>query len=209
MFRNLFSKKVKEVMPDKPLGFGYKNKWIALKTDDRDKVVKFLNLKKVQKSNWKDGVKFGYEEGVFITPDINGWTLALGVDISDLESEDSQEFLKRASTEFEECQIFQTHRIVEYHFWGKAKNGHIERLYSYVGESGENLINEGKPTEIENTYNLVNTFSKESESDDYWEREDLDIPDEQIVMEIAENWSIDPTKIEEIKGLEGIGLIGK
>ena len=197
------------MVPDKPIGFGYKNKWIAVKSNDKEKVATFLNLKNIQKSNWESGLKFGYEKGMFVTPEIKGWILVLGIDISDLETNNTKELLQRISKEFGECQIFLTHRIVEYHFWGLARNGKIERLYSYVGESGENLIVEGEPTEIEKRYNLVNTFSVEAKNDEYLEREDIEIPDEEIVMKIAEDWSINPTKIKEYQDIEGIGLIGK
>ena len=208
MFKRFFSKKDKKVIPDKPIGFGYKNKWIAVKSTSKEEVAKFLNLRNVKESNWENGIKYGYEKGIFITPEINGWILVLGIDISDLEIEETKDFLKRTSKEFGECQIFLTHRVVEYHFWGLARNGKIERLYSYIGESGENMIINGEPTEIERNFNLVDSFSDESKEDEYWEREDIEIPDEGTVMNIAENWSVNPTKIGEYQNIGGVGLIG-
>ena len=208
MFKRFFSKKDKEVVPDKPIGFGYKNKWIAVKSSSKEEVAKFLNLRKVKESNWENGIKYGYEKGIFISPEINEWILVLGIDVSDLETEETKDFLKRASKEFGECQIFLTHRVVEYHFWGLARNGEIKRLYSYVGESGENMIINGEPTEIERNFNLVDSFSDESKEDEYWEREDIEIPDEETVMKIAENWSVNPTKIGEYQNIGGVGLIG-
>jgi hypothetical protein len=53
-------------------------------------------------------------------------------------------------------------------------------------------------------------FSKEAEAENYWEREDLDYADEELVMKIAENWSINPTKLTERKDIKKeLGLIGK
>lgn len=208
MFKNFFSKKNQEVIPDKPIGFGFKNKWLAVKSNSKEEVAKYLKLKKVRVSNWEKGVKHGYEKGVFITPEIKGWILVLGINISDLEMQGTKDFLKKTSQEFGECQIFLTHRIIEYHFWGLAKNGIIQRLYSYVGESGENKIIEGEPTAIERNYNLVNSFLEEANQDEYWEREDIKIPDEEMVMMIAESWSVNPTKISEFRNIGGIGLIG-
>jgi hypothetical protein len=207
MFKKFFAKREKEIIPDSPIGFGYKNKWLAVSSNNNEEVAKFLELKEIKKSNWFDGLEFGYRKGVFLTPEINGWVLVLGIDISDLEIESTQKLLKSVSEEFGECQIFQTHRVVDYHFWGLARFGKIERLYS-IGESGNSII-EGEPTEAELDYNLVNTFSEESKKDDYWEREDIDIPNEETVMEIAEAWSINPTRIDEFQNVEGIGLIGK
>jgi len=209
MFKKFFSKKAKEISPDKPIGFGYKNKWLAIKSNSKEKVADFLKLKDIKESNWEDGVKFGYNKGVFVTPEINGWILALGVDISDLETQETKEFLVKASKEFQECQIFLTNRIVEYHFWGLARNGKIERLYSYLGETQENTIIEGEPTTIEKKYNLVNSFSDETKKDGYWKKEDIEFVNEITVMAIAESWSVNPTKIEALKNIKGIGLIGK
>ena len=208
MFKKYFSKKEQEVLPDKPIGFGYKNKWLAIKSNNKEKVAELLELKNIKKSNWKDGIEFGYKKGIFITPEINGWILVLGIDISDLEIESTKGLLKRVSKKFGECQIFLTHRIVEYHFWGLARDGKIERLYSYAGESNENMIIEGEPTEAERKYNFVNTFLEQANNDEYWKRENIEFPDEDMVMEIAKKWSINPTRIEDYEGVEGIGLIG-
>lgn len=209
MLKRFFSKKEKEVIPDKPIGFGYKNKWIAVKSCNKEEVAKFLNLKKVKESNWEDGIKYGYEKGIFITPEINGWILVLGIDISDLDMNETRELLETVSTKFDECQIFLTQRTIEYHFWGLAKKGKIERLYSFFIESEESLLNVGEPTAVEKKYRFINSLSKKVNNYEHYEGEDVKFPNEQIVMEIAENWSINPTKIKEYKNLEGIGLIGK
>jgi len=91
----------------------------------------------------------------------------------------------------------------------KATNGNIDRLYSYLGESRENIDISGKPTEIENNYNLINTFSEEAKHDDYWNRDDLTYPDEELVMKIAGNWSVDPTTFDNRKDIKGLGLLGR
>ncbi|MCF6174993.1 MAG: hypothetical protein L3J71_04460 [Victivallaceae bacterium] len=103
-----------------------------------------------------------------------------------------ENLLNKLSSEFGEAQFFGTHRVVEYHNWIKSVNGKIERIYAYIGESGENIKVYGEPTESEIGLTLFNSLSKEAELDEYWEREDLDYADEDIVMIIAESWSINP-----------------
>ena len=208
MFTRFFSKNI-EIKPDKPVGFGYKNQWYAIHTTDQEAVARALNLKRVRKSNWRKGIQYGYTKGKFIAPEIDGWILVLGFDTQSSETEFIRDQLIRLSKEFGECQIFQTHRVVEAHLWGKAINGKIERLYGFIGESGENIVVEGDPTLIEKKYNLVNTFSEEAKKEGYWDREDIYYPNEETVMEIAEAWSINPTKIEEFNNINGLGLIGK
>ena len=189
--------------PDQPINFGFKNQWLAIKSKDIENIIKALRLPKVRACNWKEGVHFGYTKGVFITPEINGWTLVLGVDILDLESNGTQAFLKRISREFEECQLFLTQRNTEYHFWGLARQGKIKRLYSYFGEEG-NLIIRGKATAIEQSLNLVKTISNSNN-----ENITGNIPNEDTVMLIAENWSVNPSKIENYANVSGLGFIGK
>ena len=207
MFNRLLQPIHNKSTPDQPINFGFKNQWLAIKSKDNEKIIKALRLQKVRACNWKEGVHFGYTKGVFITPEINGWTLVLGIDILDLESDGTQEFLKRISNDFEECQLFFTNRNVEYHFWGLARHGKIKRLYSYFGEEG-NLIVKGKATAIENSLDLVKKISN-SNNEKNSENITGYIPNEDTVMFIAENWSVNPSKIENYVNVSGLGFIGR
>lgn len=208
--QNLFQTQVEE---DLPIGFGYKIMWIAVKTEMKEKVGEIIGLKKLQPSTWKNGIDKAYKDSVFITPPVNGWTLAVGMKLPSGDSIESIDkvklLLKKLSLEFGEAQFFCTHRVVEYHCWIKSTKGNIIRTYSYLGESGENILIDGTPTAIEKKYKLVNTFSPEAEKKDYFEQEDLVYPDEELVMTIAEDWSINPTLIDNMENIKGIGLIGK
>ncbi|MCG8700540.1 MAG: hypothetical protein MI922_20970, partial [Bacteroidales bacterium] len=150
---------------------------------------------------------------VFITPPIGDWILAVGEGIpagdTDKSVKEIKLILKQLSAEFNDAQFFCTHRVVEFHCWMKAENGNVTRVYSYLGESGENLCIEGKPTDAEKDYNFINTFSEDAKQDDYFEREDLDYPDEEIVNEIAEKWSVNPTTLEDRSDIKGLGLVGE
>ncbi len=202
-----------ETEKDDPIDFGYKTVWIAVKTDNKQRVAEILKLKNIQPSNWKSGIETAYNNGVFITPQIGQWILAVGmklVNYGNLENINQLEkTLNILSSEFGEAQSFGTHRVVEYHHWMKSVNGETKRIYSYIGESGENIKVYGDLTEPENGLNLFNSLSKEAESDEYWEREDLDYADEELVMKIAENWSVNPTKLTERKDIKNeLGLTG-
>lgn len=198
---------------DEPIDFGYKTVWIAVKTDKKKRIAEILELKNIEASNWKSGIDSAYNDGIFITPLIGQWTIAVGVKLSNGQLEDInklERILNKLSSEFGEAQSFGTHRVVEYHHWIKSVNGIITRTYSYIGESGENLKVFGELTKPEIGLNLFNSLSKEAESDKYWEREDLDYADEELVMKIAENWSVNPTKLTERKDIKKeLGLIGK
>lgn len=199
--------------PDSPVGFGYKTMWIAVKTDNQPKIATLLGMKDATSSNWKNGIERAYKNSIFITPTIDGWTLAVGWGLPSGDSEISlieiKKILKKLSVEFSEAHFFSTHRVVDFHCWIKSTNGNIDRLYSYLGESGENIEISGSPTEFEKNYKFINMFSEESKRDDYFDRQDLTYPDEELVMKIANNWSIDPTTLENRTEIKKLGLVGK
>ncbi len=199
---------------DNPSDFGYKMVWIAVKTNNKQRIAEILGLKNIQQSNWKSGIETAYNNGVFVTPQIGQWTLAVGMKLANDDNPEGIKELKKTlnvlSTEFGEAQSFATHRIVEYHHWLKSTNGETTRIYSYIGERGENITVFGELTEPEIGLNLFNSLSEEAESDQYWEREDLDYADEQLVMKIAEKWSVNPTKLTERTDIKNeSGIVGK
>ena len=183
---------------DKPKSFGYKLLWFAVKNASKQEIINLLELSALGQSNWANGVNQAYDNRIFVTPEIEGWTLVCGNGLLhklDKENEDV-ELLNKLSSKFGEAQYFYTHRVTEYHIWAKSINGKLERYYSYIGEQSENLKIEGNPTEVEKGKKLVNTFSEDAKKDTYFEDETLVTPDEELVMEIAEDWSINPTEIE-------------
>lgn len=201
-------------VPDSPIGFGYKCMWFAVKTHNGDRLAEILKLKNISECNWRAGIDKAYGGSVFITPAIDDWTLACGWGLPHGDSKDGISEVKRIlhalSKEFGEAQFFCTHRVTEYHCWIKAKDGQIERLYSYLGESGENILIEGEPSPFERTIKLANTFSEEAKSEKYFEQEDIVWADEDLVMKVAEHWSIDPSQLDNRKDIPpGLGLLGE
>jgi len=201
-------------VPDTAQSFGYKCMWFAVKTDNMNRLAEILKLKNISDCNWKIGIDQAYNGSVFITPTIDGWTLACGWGLPHGDTkegiEEVKNILRTLSKEFGNAQFFCTHRVTEYHCWIKAINGQIERVYSYLGESGENIAIEGQPTEFERTLKLANTFSNEAKDEKYFEREDLVWADEELVMQVAGHWSIDPTKLYERKDVPpSLGLLGQ
>ncbi len=205
---------VDQTIPDSPVGFGYKCMWFAVKTDDNYQLAELLKLKNASDCNWEVGVKMAYKGAVFVTPSIDGWTLACGWGLPHGDTKESidevKNILKILSQEFGEAQFFCTHRVTEYHCWMKASNGQIDRVYAFSGESGENIAIEGPPTEFEQNLNLANTFSAEAKDESYFDREDLIWPDEELLMEVAEHWSINPTTFDDRKDIApSLGLVGQ
>jgi hypothetical protein len=199
---------------DQPVSFGYKCMWFAIKSVHTEELIKILGLSNIRPCNWNIGIEKAYENSVYITPPINGWTLACGRGLPHGDTKEGIEFVKsilqKLSKEYGEAQFFCTHRVTEYHCWIKAVEGNIERVYSYLGEAGENIMIEGVATDFEKTLHLVDTFSNDAKEKNYFEREDINLPDEEIVMKVAENWSIDPTTLENRNDImSALGLLGE
>jgi hypothetical protein len=202
---------------DSVVSFGYKCMWIVVKTNDKDKIADILKIKNRLPCNWKQGIEQAYEDKIFITPQVGQWTFVVGWGLTNFSFKNELEEVKsfknkidKLSKEFGEAQFFATHRVSEYHLWAKSINGQTIRLYSYLGEKGENIAIEGQPTDFEKKYKLINTFSKEAKNENYIEKTDILIPDEEFLMKIAANWSIDPTTLEQRKDIAtGLGILGR
>jgi len=203
---------VDKTIPTPAVGFGYKCMWFAVKTDDKNRVAAMLQLANVSECNWQTGIAEAYKGSVFVTPAVGGWTLACGWGLPHGDTREQvdevKSILRTLSREFGEAQFFGTHRVVDCHCWMKATNGRVERAYDWV--EGTTLVAEGPPTEVELPLNLVNTLSEEAKDERYFEREDIVWPDEELVMNIAEHWSINPTTLDERNDVTpGLGLLGK
>ncbi len=201
-----------DTTPDQPVPFGYKMSWLAVKSDDAERVLKSLDMENVQPANWHTGCIAAYHYHTFVTPVVDGWVFVLAVDLPTLyTAADSSEFtalLSRLSEEFGEVQYFCTHRVSESHSWARFNEGKEIRAFAYA--DSETYANRGDKTagEIELDYQYFDDTSPEAESEAYWEREDLCSPDEEHVMEIAGKWSINPNSFEERELPAGVGWIG-
>ncbi|WP_419875014.1 hypothetical protein [Candidatus Pristimantibacillus sp. PTI5] len=188
--------------PDYPQPFGYKCQWMAVKTENTNEVAKHLNLMNMQPANWSTGIEGAYEGKFFVSPPVNGWTLvvnSLMPDITDTTEQNPLKVIAELSRVYGEACYFGTHRVVEYHAWAKALNGEISRAYSYVGESGETLVNQGALTAEELEHDLIFTELEEDE---------LITPYEEDVLLIAKEWTTDPMMGQTSLEL-GVGLVGE
>jgi len=83
-----------ETTEDNPIGFGYKCMWLAIKAENQQKVAELIGIKDPKKSNWESGIDNAYEGSIFITPSIDGWTLAVGLGLPSGDSKESLEQVK-------------------------------------------------------------------------------------------------------------------
>lgn len=192
----------KRKMPYGLVAFGSKIRWIAVKATHRERVAVALGMSQIEMVNWHYGLQEAHKNHVFVTPPIKGWVLAVGrglPDFDDGKNPKLTDLLSRLSQTFGEAHFFATHPAIDYNCWLKYADGELVRGLSAA--EGSMLLNEGKQSGIE--ADLV-YFDDTTDSDG------LTFPDEQLVMEIAAEWSVNPTLLEkpEFEGVEGLGTLG-
>jgi hypothetical protein len=177
-----------------------------------------LRLQDVRSCDWDEGLKESFDNAVFISPPVSGWTLCVGGNLPDASDDDTLDLIVRLSETQGAAQYFGNHRVVEYYAWAKAEWGRLIRAYAYLGERGGTLWDRGELTEEERELELDFDQSEKGAQVEKVIPEDWVAlisyyskrkhPREHHVFAIARKWSIDPTQIEEYEVSESPGLLG-
>lgn len=200
---------------DQPIGFGRKNLWIAIQSSDARSLADALQLNDLRVSNWNSGFRAAYaypSNYVFVTPPLGGWVLAVGPGIPDPGDPAAlprwRTLMSQLSSRFGEAQFFATHRVSSYSAWARYLAGSERRLFAYCDELIYNL-GETFPDEAELIAHLYDASSPAAQEEGYWDREDLQIPQEDDVLRMARAWSLDPCELESLSLPVSVGLVGR
>lgn len=196
--------------PERPQGFGYKCKWLAIPAQDPQAVALALGLRALVPCSWKEGLaRAGDLNGVFLTPPVRGWCLAVG-DVPEPSEEAAHDpallQLGELSQKFGDAQLFCSHRVTDIYAWARAREGSIERAFASSPDDVDWRM--GKSTPEEAGFRFFDATSPDAATDAYWEREDLEYPGEEHVLAVARAWSLDPTTLAEITE-PSVGLWGR
>ena len=193
---------------DFPIDIGYKCSWFAIKDADAEAITSLFGLKYSAAHNWQYGMAAAQAGELFITPSVGNWRLVIGKTLPFGDSETSRKtveaLLLRASLLAGEAQFFATHRVVEFHCWMKAKAGMLVRSYVYSGDHLEVIQNRGELTEGE-PHDLITSQDIDALAD---EDKELSFPDEEMVMSVANAWSVNPNEISSGERARALGLAG-
>lgn len=207
-----------DTTPDKPMGFGYKCMWIAIRADEPERVAEALGLEDIQPANWRTGLGSAYayyKKVVFVTPSVEGWVLVVGTalpDCGDSERPDKcTPVLEELGRRYESVFFFGNHRVVGFYAWARVDKEKVSRAYAYLGEQGITLWDKGEKTkeERELDFNYFAYEPPEGAGEEYWERKDLRYPDEEDVIRMAEAWSINPLQFDNMNLAKSVGLVGR
>ena len=181
-------------VPDTPQLFGYKNSWLAIRSDSPEKVMAALELEPVAKANWATGLPYAGEgKLVYVSPCLDGFVLVVGY----WEWTENRAKLDRIAKEFDEVQAFATHRVSETHAWMLYRNHQPVRGYFYADGQVEWEIGDLTPEELALGFDAF-PHQGQDDSDDF--------PDEEKVLEIADAWGID-TFFEKEEYPPAVGMV--
>lgn len=209
---------VLDATPDSPMGFGYKNAWFAIKTDDSSGVIETLGLDELLPANWCSGLTASYDHydtHVFVSPSVEGWVFVVGAVLADCgdsrRPDRCSPVLEALGQRYDSVFFFATHRVVEFHAWARVDRGRITRAYAWLGETGVTLWNRGDQTEEERAldFDFFADEPPEGEGDAYWDRDDLRFPGEEDVIRIAGEWSLSPLALDTMDVPECVGYVGQ
>lgn len=210
--------------PDRPINFGYKVNWFAVKAKDPATVAAALDIGPGIPSNWASGMAAAYgdtcredqKQWIFISPPVNGWIFVIGSHLPypvmhtpDRHGGIGQQFdslFSRLNNHFPEVQFFGSYRVVGFVAWARAKAGKIERVFSFG--DGDVYANIGKQSREEASlaFQDLSGLSPSAASERIF-GVDGKLPDESDVLRLSNLWSIDPENLSEKELPEGLGLV--
>ena len=200
-----------DATPDRPIPFGYKMSWLAVRSSDSGSVCDALEIDNLQPANWKAGYIAAYNGHSFISPPVNGWVLLVGHELPELGHPPHERrwtsLMASLSKKFGVAQYFATHRVSGLDAWACYQGGHEVRAFAYCDEV---LVNRGEVTagELELDYDYLDpSFSVEVSE---LERgvPNTFVPDEEHTMEVAGRWSVNPQSLDQLDTQPGVGWIG-
>jgi hypothetical protein len=161
--------------------FGFKCAWLAIRSEEPEKVVRALQLQRVKPTAWPDGLAA-----------VDGWVLCpFSLNLASLEQFD----FKQLSRRFGEAQRFLRFRITDLYQWERWVDGELVRRFG--AEVDDLLFDIGEQPEEEMQVRLSQP--------DYGAPRLADV---EIVLDIAGRWSVNPMTLNERTSLPVDGWLG-
>ena len=204
--------------PDTPgEGFGLKNFWLAIRSEDSEKILTCLPPEREQRrANWDKGLGYIYryagddnaQHSVFVTPPVQGWTFIVGWGIPELNHRVRAAFDRLTAPflqAFADIQYYGSYRVVDYIAWGRAEGGIWQRLFAFA--DAEILCSEGAQTDAEQALGLPDIRSTDDFETEGVFKHWLGCHDEETPLRLAGQWSIDPDTLPDIPAEPALGWL--
>lgn len=206
-----------DVRADRPVGFGYKMAWLAVRTSDTRDVVAALDLVAPTPANWNSGIGTVYddklgEKRVFVSPPVDGWTFVVGLALPHPMSaafvDKWSPVMTGLAARYGSVQYFISYPLIDFHAWAVFTKGKLSRAFA-INDAGI-VLNRGKPTREEKAlglklFELRGVKGRKGDAGG----EIILYPTEEHVMRLATKWSLDPTALGPASGPEGVGVVAE
>lgn len=191
--------------PDQPLPLPAVATWFAVRSADSAAVVRALALRTVLPANWRAGLATAAQAGVFVTPPIGGWVLAVGRDLDGIgeSAEAVPPLLAALSRMFGRAAWFCRDDRGERYGWAVADGGSLVRGYAYADGPGH-LLWHGDVTDDERDLGCFVDDPRDHSDDDvkWW-------PDARLVTALAARWSLDLARLAAPGAPPSVGWVGR
>jgi hypothetical protein len=205
-----------ERAPDRPLPFGYRMAWLAIRTADTQRVIDVLGLARIKAANWNSGLGSAYSEElgethVFVAPPVEGWTFVVGLalphPLGAAFHDKTTPFLLELGGAFAEVQYYFSYPVIDFFAWARVIDGRLARAFA-IGDEGV-IWNKGKPSHKERAmglklFELRGIQGRRGDAGG----ELLLYPTEDHVIGLAAEWGLDPTRIDARRTEPGLGYVG-
>ncbi|MEZ5926553.1 MAG: hypothetical protein R3D57_19470 [Hyphomicrobiaceae bacterium] len=200
--------------PDRPVPFGYATAWLAVRTADSIRLLEALDLTAAERASWRGGVAATYAEetsdrDVFVSPSVAGWTFVIGLALPQPAGpayhDRAGQLLAQLADEFPDVQYYFTYPPLDLYGWARWKDGRLLRAFAIGGEGV--LWNAGRATAAERLAGLRLPPEGKGGRNPVW-HEGYTYPDEEQVLRLAAEWSLDPTTIDKRDASVALGYLG-
>ena len=177
--------------------------WLAVGTEDVNRLVSTLGLIEVQRCTLKSGLNSVYQgrrvdKTIFVSSPLSGWTLVAGVSLpqplGNAFVDKTTPLLLELSETFGEAQYFASFPEFDHYAWYKAVNGRVVRAFA-AGDDGE-IRSDGRVTAGEQMLGLkfFELRGVDDRAGDAGGAMNLS-PTESQVLQLAARWSVDPRNL--------------
>jgi hypothetical protein len=206
-----------DLEPDRPHPFGYKMAWLAIRSDDTERVLAALRLHNPCPANWESGLGTIYDDRlgpshVFVSPPVDGWTfvagLSLPVAMGPRFTDKVTPLLTSLGQHFPDVQYFFSYPLIDVFAWARVQNGKLIRGFA-ITEDGV-VWQVGKVTPEERSlglkrFKLRGVRGRRGDTGG----EILLVPTEAHVIALAAAWGIDPTSLDARPATPALGSVGR
>lgn len=206
---------VYDTVPDRPLSFGYKMAWIAVRADSTEAVAAVLGLGEPREANWSSGLGTVYDDDlgqsrVFLSPPVGGTVflvgLALPPPVGPAFVDKCTPLLGALAARFGDVQFYFSYPLIDFFAWARFTGGREVRAFA-IGDEGV-IWNRGRMTREERAlglrlFDLRGIRGRRGDAGG----EILLHPTEEHVLRLAGAWGIDPTRLASATAVPATGRI--